>query len=151
LGWHDPTKARCDLGLGWTTVFTLRAGTARPKNFLDFRRSNPFGTKHDRLGPAQPGPARPDPIPSTTHKYVSPGERSGRAQMCFNSGVMTSKFPREKTAKQMLVRTAAASWMMVGALGGRSAAGVPLFVPRHAHHTYMDPSLHQNHTLPTVF
>jgi hypothetical protein len=42
---------------GWATVFTLRAGTARPKNFLGFPGPNLFGTKHDGLGPGWPGPA----------------------------------------------------------------------------------------------
>jgi hypothetical protein len=58
LGRHDPNKARRGLGSGRTTVFTLRAGTARPRNFLGFAGPNPFGTKHDGLGPG--------PIPSTT-------------------------------------------------------------------------------------
>jgi hypothetical protein len=60
LGRHGPKKARRGLGPGWATVFTLRAGTARPKNLLGFAGPNPFGTKHDGLGPGWPGP-----IPST--------------------------------------------------------------------------------------
>jgi hypothetical protein len=60
LGRHGPKKARRGLGPGWTTVFILRAGTARPKNYLGFAGPNPFGTKHDWLGSGWPGP-----IPST--------------------------------------------------------------------------------------
>jgi hypothetical protein len=52
------TKTRRGLGPDWTTVFTLRADTARPKNCLGFTGPNPFGTKHDRLGPGWPGPAQ---------------------------------------------------------------------------------------------
>jgi hypothetical protein len=58
LGRHDPTKARRGLGPGWATVFTLQADTARHKNCLGFPGPNPFGTKHDRLGPGWPGPAQ---------------------------------------------------------------------------------------------
>jgi hypothetical protein len=58
LGRHGPTKARRGLGPGWATVFTLRAGTARPKKCLGFPGPNPFGTKHDGLGPDWPGPAQ---------------------------------------------------------------------------------------------
>jgi hypothetical protein len=58
LGRHGPTKARRGLGLGWATVFTLRAGTTRLKKCLGFPGPNPFGTKHDRLGPGWPGPAQ---------------------------------------------------------------------------------------------
>jgi hypothetical protein len=55
LGRHGPKKARRrGLGPGWTTVFRLRAGTARPKNLLNFAGPNPFGTKHDGLGRAGP-------------------------------------------------------------------------------------------------
>jgi hypothetical protein len=58
LGRHGPTKARHCLGSGWATVFILRAGTTRPKNCLGFPGPNPFGTKHDGLGPGWPGPAQ---------------------------------------------------------------------------------------------
>jgi hypothetical protein len=58
LGRHGPTKARRGLGPGWTTVFTLRAGTVRPKNRLSFPGLNLFDTKHDGLGPGWPGPAQ---------------------------------------------------------------------------------------------
>jgi hypothetical protein len=63
LGRHDPTKARRGLGSGHATVFTLRVGTVQSKSFLGFPDPNPFGTKHDGLGPAQTGP-----IPSTNSK-----------------------------------------------------------------------------------
>jgi hypothetical protein len=58
MGRHGPTKARRGLGPDWATVFTLRAGTARPKNCLGFLGPNPFGTKHDGLGPSRPGTAQ---------------------------------------------------------------------------------------------
>jgi hypothetical protein len=58
LGRHGPTKTRHGLGPGWATVFTLRAGTARPKKCLGFSGPNPFGTKHDGFGPGWPGPAQ---------------------------------------------------------------------------------------------
>jgi hypothetical protein len=45
-------------GLGWATVLTLRAGTARSKNLLDFVGPNPFGTNHDGLGPSWLNPAQ---------------------------------------------------------------------------------------------
>jgi hypothetical protein len=51
-------KARRGLGPGWATVFALRAGTARPKSLLGFLGPNPFGTKHDGLGPGWPDPAQ---------------------------------------------------------------------------------------------
>jgi hypothetical protein len=58
LGWHGPKKARRDLGPGWTTVFILRAGTVRSKNYLGFAGPNLFDTKHDKLGPGWPGPTQ---------------------------------------------------------------------------------------------
>jgi hypothetical protein len=58
LGRHGPTKARHGLGPGWATVFTLWAGTARPKKCLGFSGPNPFDTKHDGLGPGWPGLAQ---------------------------------------------------------------------------------------------
>jgi hypothetical protein len=58
LGRHGPKKARRGLGSGWATVFILRTGTARPKNHLGFAVPNPFGTKHDGLGPGWPDPAQ---------------------------------------------------------------------------------------------
>jgi hypothetical protein len=54
------TWFRAELG----HCFTLWAGTARPKNLLGFAGPNPFGTKHDGLGPGRPGP-----IPSTMYGY----------------------------------------------------------------------------------
>jgi hypothetical protein len=65
---YGPTKAQRGLGPGQTTVFTLRAGTIRPKSFLGFTVPNPFGTKHDGL-------AQPSSIPST-----SPDERLGEEE-----------------------------------------------------------------------
>jgi hypothetical protein len=53
---HDPTKARHDLVLGWTNIFTLQTSTTRSKNFLSFSDLNPFDTKHGRL--SQVGPAK---------------------------------------------------------------------------------------------
>ena len=41
---HGLKKARRGLGPSWATVFTLRAGTARPKDLLGFAGPNPFGT-----------------------------------------------------------------------------------------------------------
>jgi hypothetical protein len=66
-------------GPGWATVFTLRAGTTRPKNLLGFAGPNPFGTKHDGLGLARPGP-----IPSTR----TSGARhiSARAELIVGHG-----------------------------------------------------------------
>jgi hypothetical protein len=58
LGRHGPKKARRGLGSGWATVFILRTGTARSKNHLGFAVPNPFGTKHDGLGPGWPDPAQ---------------------------------------------------------------------------------------------
>jgi hypothetical protein len=58
LGRHGPKKTRHGLGPGWITVFTFRADTARPKNLLGFDGPNPFGTKHDGLGPIWPGLAQ---------------------------------------------------------------------------------------------
>jgi hypothetical protein len=58
LGRHDPTKARYGLGPGWVIVFTLRASTAMLKSFLGFPSPNPFGTKHDGLGPGWLGPTQ---------------------------------------------------------------------------------------------
>jgi hypothetical protein len=58
FGRHGPTKARRGLGPGRTTVFILRAGTARPKSFLGFPGPNPFDTKHDWLERGWPGPAQ---------------------------------------------------------------------------------------------
>jgi hypothetical protein len=69
LGRHGPKKTRRDLGPSWTTVFTLRAGTTRPKNLLGFAGSNPFGTKHDGLGPGWPGPAQ-FPALFAIHRYT---------------------------------------------------------------------------------
>jgi hypothetical protein len=67
LGRHGPTKARRGLGPDWATVFTLRAGTARPKNCLGFLGPNPFGTKHDGLGPGRPGTAQFPALSSPIH------------------------------------------------------------------------------------
>jgi hypothetical protein len=58
LGRYGPTKARGGLGSDWATAFTLRASTAQPKNYLGFPSPNPFGTKHDGLGPGWPGPTQ---------------------------------------------------------------------------------------------
>jgi hypothetical protein len=58
LGRHGPTKAWRGLGPGWATVFTLRAGTTRPKNCLGFLGPKPFDTKHDGLEPGRPGTAQ---------------------------------------------------------------------------------------------
>jgi hypothetical protein len=57
LGRHGPTKARRGLGLDWTTIFALRTVTEWPKKILGFPDPNPFGTKHDGLGPGWPGTA----------------------------------------------------------------------------------------------
>jgi hypothetical protein len=72
------TKARCGLGPGWATVFTLRAGTTRPKNCLGFSGPNPFSTKHDGLGPGWPGPAQ---FPALSLAPYSPGSDFGPAQV----------------------------------------------------------------------
>jgi hypothetical protein len=52
-----------NLGPDWATVFTPRTGTTRPI-FLGFLGPNPFGTKHDGLGPGWP-----DLISSTKHDH----------------------------------------------------------------------------------
>jgi hypothetical protein len=55
---HGPKKTRRGLGPDRATVFTLRAGAARPKNLLGFADPNPFDTKQDGLGPGWPGTAQ---------------------------------------------------------------------------------------------
>jgi hypothetical protein len=82
MGRHDPTKARHGLVPGWTTVFTLRAGTTRPKSVLGFPSPNPFSTKNEGLGLDQPGPAQPGPaqFPAliiTARTYISCGVWAG--------------------------------------------------------------------------
>jgi hypothetical protein len=52
------SNIRAGLGPCWTTVFTFRASTPRPKSLLGFPVLNPFGTKHDGLGPGRAGPAQ---------------------------------------------------------------------------------------------
>jgi hypothetical protein len=82
LGRHGPTKARRGLGPGWTTVFTLRAGTARSKNCLGFLGPNPFGTKHDGLGPGRPGTAQFPALGRHAHRPSALGRhRAQRASL----------------------------------------------------------------------
>jgi hypothetical protein len=58
LSRHDPTKTRCVLGLGWTTVFTHWTGTTRSKKNLDFLDTNPFDPKHDGFEPGRADPGQ---------------------------------------------------------------------------------------------
>jgi hypothetical protein len=76
MGRHGPTKARRGLGPDWATVFTLRAGTARPKNCLGFLGPNPFGTKHDGLGPSRPGTAQFPALQATRHPKKNSNDSS---------------------------------------------------------------------------
>jgi hypothetical protein len=51
--WFRAGLGHCFYTSGW--------GTSWPKNLLGFAGLNPFGPKHDGLGPGRPGP-----IPNTT-------------------------------------------------------------------------------------
>jgi hypothetical protein len=71
--------------------------------FLDFSSLNPFDTKHDEFELRQSRPAQFPSLRTSTSRRESPVG----ARKCVSTAacVMTSKFPREKTAKQILVRT----------------------------------------------